>query len=75
MMTVTEAIYAKGVLKPVSPLDLPEHQRVRLVVEVLDKPEERDRSAALEEVMRDIEESTLHLAGPLPSRDELHDRF
>jgi predicted DNA-binding antitoxin AbrB/MazE fold protein len=38
-MTTVEAIYEAGVFKPVRPVDLPEHQRVRLQVEVVSAEE------------------------------------
>lgn len=74
MTQVTEAIYSDGVLKPVSPLDLLEQERVRVIVQQLDEPPASERSAALDELLRDAAESTLHLTGRLPTREELHDR-
>jgi predicted DNA-binding antitoxin AbrB/MazE fold protein len=72
---VTEAIYSDGVLKPVAPLALANDQRVKVTVQSLQPVEDDKRSAALEEMLRDMEESTLHLTGSLPSRDDLHDRI
>lgn len=46
MAQVSEAIYARGVLKPVWPLDLRENQRVRIIVEPLDESRE-DRGRGL----------------------------
>ena len=37
MQTIT-AIYVNGVLKPMQPLDLPEHTEVRLTIEVISVP-------------------------------------
>ena len=33
MSQVVHAVYEEGVLRPLDPLDLPEHQRVRVAVE------------------------------------------
>lgn len=39
MSKTVEAIFEGGVLKPVSPLDIPEHKRVTLIIEdELEKP-------------------------------------
>ena len=75
MAQVTEAIYAHGVLKPKDDLALREAQRVRLIVEPLDDDTDReDRSAALKRLREGIERMKFSSRGPLPSRDELHDR-
>lgn len=75
MDQMTEAIYANGVLMPVAPLDLHEQQRVRVYVQVIEEPSEERRRAALARIVQDARESKLRLTGPLPSRDELHERF
>jgi predicted DNA-binding antitoxin AbrB/MazE fold protein len=73
MTKVTEAIYSRGVLKPAKDLGLAEDQRVRLIVETVeDKPE--DRAAALARLKAGIEKMQFFSQGPLPSREELHDR-
>lgn len=41
MQMVIEAIYEDGVLKPVEPLDLPEHSRVWIIVESEEKAKRR----------------------------------
>lgn len=53
MAQVSEAIYARGVLKPVGPSDLRENQRVRIIVEPLDESRE-DRAVALERLKAGI---------------------
>ena len=42
MTKTIEAVYENGVLKPVQPLDLPDHQRVFITVDVpaIETPEE-----------------------------------
>ncbi len=74
MTKVIEAIYSNGVLKPVEALGLPEQQRVRLTVEPIDAGQDVDRAAALNELIEGLKRSKLRLNGPLPTRDELHDR-
>ncbi len=74
MTKVVEAIYSDGVLKPVEALELPEKQRVRLTIEPLDTCSDAQRQAALRRLFDRIERMNLHLSGPLPTRDELHER-
>jgi predicted DNA-binding antitoxin AbrB/MazE fold protein len=75
MAQVTEAIYANGVLKPVEDLALREDQRVRLIIEPLDEaPTREERAAAFARLLAGIEKMQFYSDGPLPSRDELHDR-
>ena len=69
----TEAVYTKGVLKPAEDLGLREDQRVHLIVETVDdKP--ADRAAALARLRAGIAKMQFFSQGPLPSREELHDR-
>ena len=73
MTRVTEAIFSKGVLKPAEDLGLHEQQKVRLIVEsVEEKPE--DRAAALARLKAGIAKMQFFSQGPLPTREELHDR-
>ena len=73
MTRVTEAVFSKGVLKPAEDLGLREEQRVRLIVEsVDDRPD--DRAAAIARLKAGITNMQFFSRGPLPSRDELHDR-
>ena len=70
---VTEAIYTGGVLKPLGRVALEEHEHVRLIIERLNHPA-NGRKEALERLRAGIEQMQFRLSGPLPTRDELHDR-
>ncbi len=73
MTRVTEAVFSKGVLKPAEDLGLHEQQRVRLIVESVDeKPQ--DRAAAVARLKAGIAKMQFFSHGPLPTREELHDR-
>lgn len=71
---VTDAIYIGGVLKPLGDVSLHESERVRLIIERAE-PVESDRQLAFDRLRAGIEQMNFFLSGPLPSRDELHDRF
>ena len=43
MTTQLQAIYENGVLRPLEPLDLPEHQRVDLVLTPLDAKSQKNQ--------------------------------
>lgn len=73
MTQKVEAIYTGGVLRPTRELPLRDKQRVRLTVETIDEPE-RDREAAIARLKAGIASMCFFSAGPLPSREELHDR-
>jgi predicted DNA-binding antitoxin AbrB/MazE fold protein len=68
-----DAIYTGGVLKPVPALALRDQERVRLTVETIDEPA-RDREAAIARLKAGIASMRFFSEGPLPSREELHDR-
>lgn len=68
-----EAIYTGGVLKPTRDLPLQDQQRVRLTVETIDEPGS-DREAAVARLKAGIASMRVFSEGPLPSREELHDR-
>jgi predicted DNA-binding antitoxin AbrB/MazE fold protein len=72
-MQITEAIYADGVLKPAEDLGLREQQRVRLMVEPIEESGE-NRDAAVARLKAGIASMRFSSNGPLPGRDELHDR-
>ena len=74
MVQVTEAVFSQGVLKPVGELQLREQQRVRLIIEPVDAGQEFDRTAALNRLRAGIASMRFSSSGPLPARDELHDR-
>ena len=73
MTQKTEAIYTGGILKPTGDLTLRDKQRVRLTVETIDEPNV-DREAALARLKAGIASMRFFSEGPLPSREELHDR-
>lgn len=68
-----DAIYTAGVLKPTTSLHLREGQRVRLTVETIDEFN-RDREAAVARLTAGIAGMRFVSDGPLPSREDLHDR-
>ena len=70
---VTDAIYSGGVLKPLGEVSLHESERVRLIIERTAEPP-KVRQLALERLRMGILEMRFYLSGPLPGRDELHDR-
>ncbi|MBX3377959.1 MAG: antitoxin family protein [Phycisphaeraceae bacterium] len=75
MTQVTEAIFANGVLKPEGKLTLREHERVRVIVESLDQPDEAGRAEALREFREGVARMKFTSnGGGYPSRDELHER-
>ena len=73
MTQKTEAIYTGGILKPTGDLTLWDKQRVRLTVETIDEPN-MDREAAVARLKAGIASMRFFSEGPLPSREELHDR-
>jgi predicted DNA-binding antitoxin AbrB/MazE fold protein len=73
MTRVTEAVFSNGVLKPTEDLGFREQQRVRLIVEFVDEKLE-DRAAAMARLRAGIARMQFFSQGPLPSREELHDR-
>jgi len=74
MVQVTEAVFSDGVLKPVDDLQLREQQRVRLIIEPVDAGLDSDRAGALSRLRAGIASMSFSSSGPLPIRDELHDR-
>ena len=73
MTQKTEAIYTGGILKPTGDLTLRDRQRVRLTVETIDEPNV-DREAAVARLKAGIASMRFFSEGPLPRREELHDR-
>jgi predicted DNA-binding antitoxin AbrB/MazE fold protein len=74
MVHVTEAVFSQGVLRPVDELGLRGQQRVRLIIEPVDAGQDVDRTAALMRLRAGIASMSFSSSGPLPARDELHDR-
>ena len=75
MTKVIEAIYTKGVLRPLEELALPEDQRVRLIVEAIEDAAPQDRAAAFRRLVAGIEAMDFFSCGPVPTREQLHDRL
>jgi predicted DNA-binding antitoxin AbrB/MazE fold protein len=73
MTQIIEAIYTDGVLKPTAELPLRDNQRVRLTVETMDETN-TDREAAVTRLKAGIASMRFFSEGPLPGREELHDR-
>ena len=77
MTQTIEAIYSDGVLKPMEELPLRDNQRVRLSIEAIDETIDEvnmDREAAVTRLKAGIASMRFFSEGPLPSREELHDR-
>lgn len=73
MTQKVDAIYTGAVLKPTRKLPLKDKQRVRLTVETIDEPV-MDREATIARLKAGIAGMRFFSEGPLPSREELHDR-
>ncbi len=71
---VIEAIYRKGILKPLGRLELKEDEKVRIVVETLDWQSPPNREALLVKLREGIDRMNFHSSGPYPSREQLHGR-
>ncbi len=72
MVQITEAVYENGVLKPTEELHLREQEHVRIIVEPLEP--RLDRQTAVARLKAGIAGMQFSLTGPLPKRDELHER-
>ncbi len=73
MAQITEAVYTRGVLKLAADLDLREQQRVRVIVEPIEESR-GDRDAAVARLKAGIASMRFFSKGPLPTREQLHDR-
>jgi predicted DNA-binding antitoxin AbrB/MazE fold protein len=73
MTQITEAVYTQGVLKPAVDLNLREQQRVRVIVEPIEETL-GDRDAAVARLKAGIASMQFFSNGPLPTREDLHDR-
>ena len=73
MTQITEAIYTHGVLKPAGDLNLREQQRVRVIVEPIEETR-GDRDAAVARLKAGIASMQFFSNGPLPKREDFHDR-
>jgi predicted DNA-binding antitoxin AbrB/MazE fold protein len=73
MTQITEAIYTHGVLKPAVDLNLREQQRVRVIVEPIED-NLAGWDAAVARLKAGIARMQFFSNGPLPRREDLHDR-
>lgn len=73
-MTSVDAIYEDGMLKPDQALDLPNRQRVHLIVQPVGVPHNGDRREARRRLIERLRRSSLSFGGPMPNREELHER-
>ncbi len=73
MTQITEAVYTHGVLKPAVDLNLRDQQRVRVIVEPIEDSL-GDRDAAVVRLKAGIAGMQFFSNGPLPTREDLHDR-
>jgi predicted DNA-binding antitoxin AbrB/MazE fold protein len=73
MTQITEAVYTHGVLKPAADLNLREQQRVRVIIEPIEDSL-GDRDAAVARLKAGIASMQFFSNGPLPPREDLHDR-
>jgi predicted DNA-binding antitoxin AbrB/MazE fold protein len=73
MTQITEAIYTHGVLKPAVDLNLREQQRVRVIVEPIED-NLAGWDAAVARLKAGIAGMQFFSNGPLPRREDLHDR-
>lgn len=59
MERIVEAVYENGVLTPLQPLDLPEHQRVTISVQVPGEPADPDALSSWRMVYEGLTENEL----------------
>ncbi len=64
MVKTVEAIYKKGVLKPIKKLILPEHTKVRLIVSI-----EKEWQSELRYLLKSIHKRTEHFSSEEIERD------
>ena len=74
-MSSVTATYIAGVFKPDQAVDLPENARVQLIIQ----PEWKQLSTEeLDELWKEFDELAkefpIRSTGPMPTRDELHER-
>jgi predicted DNA-binding antitoxin AbrB/MazE fold protein len=74
MTQITEATYDGGVLRPAAPLNLREHERVRIIVQQMEELTPDRRSAAMDRLRAGIASMNFRSDNGYPTRDELHER-
>jgi hypothetical protein len=73
MILKVDAIHTAGVLKPTRDLFLRENQRVRLIVQPIEEPEQ-NRTAAIARLKAGIASMDFFSDGTLPTREQRHHR-
>jgi predicted DNA-binding antitoxin AbrB/MazE fold protein len=74
-MSTVSATYVAGVFRPDQAVDLPENSRVQLIIQREGKQLSAQEFDELwNEFDRLAEEFPIQTAGPMPTRDELHER-
>lgn len=77
MTRIVEAVYQNGMFKPLEATELPEAQRVRLIVQTVDQPQApgpEDVRAALVRAREIADAMRFRSTAPYPGREELHER-
>lgn len=74
MTKTIDAVYSRGILRPLAPLHLAEEQRVRITIETDETEQATRRREAWARFCARVDEMDIRLDGPLPTDDELHDR-
>lgn len=79
MTTDVLATFEDGVFKPETPVDCPDHSRVRLKIEQVDRQARWDatreeRDAALKRFIEGAIKHPIHSGGERFTRDELYER-
>jgi predicted DNA-binding antitoxin AbrB/MazE fold protein len=72
MMRIFDATCAGGVLKPDEQLPLREHQRVRVIIQAMRTPQEREQ--LFEQFKAQATTMNFRSEGRYPTRDEFHER-
>ena len=73
MILKVDAIHTAGVLKPTRDLPLRENQRVRLIVQPIEEPEQ-NRTAAIARLKAGIASMDFFSDGPFPPPEQRHRR-
>lgn len=74
MTQVTEATYDGGVLRPTRPLNLREHERVRIIVQQIEELTPERRAAAMARLRAGIASMGFRSEDAHPRRDARHER-
>jgi predicted DNA-binding antitoxin AbrB/MazE fold protein len=74
MSSSITATFADGVFKPDEVVDLPTNARVQLVVQQIPEQHDDELNGLWEEFERLADEFPIKSSGPMPTRDQLHER-